>query len=73
MEHSGPGHRLATAIIALIIVFNCIAGINLVAAADSALALVLDSQNVYVLAGIECVVLFAAYIAAKYEPIPSPG
>lgn len=72
MDQASFSHRAALAVMALIILFNCVAGINLVVAADSALALALNSQSVYLLAGVELIILFAAYIAAKYEPIPSP-
>lgn len=70
---TGITHRIAQAIMVLIIAFNCIVGSSLVMAADSPIAAALNSQNVYGLAGFELVVLFAAYIAAKYEPIPTPA
>lgn len=81
MEHSqianaartGITHRAAQGVMALIIAFNVLLGFNLLAAGDSAFATILNSQNVYAVAGCELVVLFAAYLAAKYEPIPTPA
>lgn len=66
-------HRAAQLVMALIIAFNLLVGANLLIAGDSAFATLLNSQNVYILAGFELVLLFAAYIAAKYEPIPTPA
>lgn len=66
-------HRIAQAVMILIIAVNGVLAISLVAAGNSTLAAALNSQNVYVLAGIELVLLFGAYIAAKYEPIPTPA
>ncbi|MFK7977087.1 MAG: hypothetical protein AB8C02_13215 [Halioglobus sp.] len=66
-------HRIAQAVMLLIIVLNGVLALSMAIAANSPLASALNSQNVYILAGFELVVLFGAYIAAKYEPIPTPA
>lgn len=66
-------NRFAAVVMASIIAFNIVLAVNFLAAADSALALTLNSKNIFVLAGIELMLLFAAYLVAKFEPIPTPS
>ena len=61
--------RLAMALMGLITAFNMVLAVNFVVASGSGLARVFNGQNIYIMAGLQMVLVLLAYIACKYQPI----
>ena len=57
-------------VMVVVTVLNLVLAINLVVADGSGPAQVINSQNIFVLAGMQMVLVLVAYVACKYRPIP---
>jgi hypothetical protein len=73
MSASTGNTRLAMSLMVLITLLNLGLAINFIAASDSGLARIFNSQNIYVLAAMQMVLVLMAYVACKYRPVPVPS
>jgi|GEM_PF-3245863 len=73
MISSSGNTWLAMSIMPLITVLNMGLAVNFIVASDSGLARNFNSQNIYVLAVLQMVLVLIAYVTCKYRPIPVPS
>lgn len=62
--------RIALSVMAAITALNLVLALNFVGAATSTLAASLNSQNIFLFAGVEMILVLLAYIVCKNGPIP---
>jgi len=64
---------IALSIMIAITTLNAGLALDLIAAGGNALALALNGQNIFVLGGIEMVLVLISYVAGKGQQIPVPS
>jgi hypothetical protein len=73
MDWGARHSMIAMSVMALITLLNTGLGVTFISAGGSALAAAINGQNIFLLAGVEMILVLLAYVTAKHKPIPVPS